>query len=144
MLQRIQTVWFLLALISLALLFRFPAAGNSSTALIASFNISGQWSMSGSLLFAIILITICIVILITIFKFRNRKLQMRLCRIINILTVLLILFIAVSCWHFEQTLAFSWLKPGFALPFLSIFFQYLAYRGIKHDEELIKSADRIR
>lgn len=144
MLQRIQTIWFLLALISLTLLFRFPAAGENDKAFTASFSISGQQGVTGSFHLASILITICIVILITIFKFRNRKLQMRLCRIINILTVLMILFIAVSCWRFQQGSAFSWLKPGFALPFFSIFFQYLAYRGIKHDEELIKSADRIR
>jgi len=37
-------------------------------------------------------------------------------------------------------------KPGFAsiLPLVAICFIWLANRGIKHDERLVRSADRIR
>jgi hypothetical protein len=83
--------------------------------------------------------------LVIIFLFKNRILQLRLVMVLIIMNVLLILFsgyyayIAITKYEAVFT-------PGFkmVLPVILLILSILAYRGIKKDELLVKSYDRLR
>lgn len=83
-----------------------------------------------------------------IFKFRHRKLQIRL---IWIAIVCIVLF---GAWLYgaasgalagaNQSLSARNIGVGFFLLPISIIFLFMAMGGIRKDEKLIKSADRLR
>lgn len=139
MLQRMQTIWLLLAAIAAFLTIKFSFySGNIETAgqpasfqyLTAGFNI---W---------ILILTIALVCIgaIDIFLYKNRKLQGRLA-ILGILFSLLNIFL-----YYKQTQKFAIgnydLTAILALV-IPVFF-FLAFRGIYRDQKLVKSLDRLR
>ncbi len=80
----------------------------------------------------------------TIFLYKNRRQQILLCRIV-------LGFIAA--WYIAYGIYGTMILPdnstirislAMCFPFCSAVFVVLAIKGIKHDEQLIKSADRIR
>ncbi len=79
----------------------------------------------------------------TIFLYKNRKLQMRLCRYNIMLLIGIYVLISYYLLYLEGVEYFTY---DFALifPFIAIIFTFLAYRGIKADEDLIRSSERIR
>lgn len=86
-----------------------------------------------------------------IFKFKNRKLQLKLGQFNYLLLLAIILSIYFSVRNlinlaplneFEDVKTVYWI--GFYLPVAAIAFQFLANRGIKKDEELVKSVERLR
>ena len=85
----------------------------------------------------------------TIFLFRRRLLQIRLC-VVEI--VLLLGCVAMEgvyyflSWRVFSDLAFhtQGFKPAIALPLVCLLFAYLAARAIFRDELLVRAADRIR
>lgn len=91
----------------------------------------------------------CALPLVTIFLFRRRLLQIRLC-VVEI--VLLLGCVAMEgvyyflSWRVFSDLAFhtQGFKPAIALPLDRLLFAYLAARAIFRDELLVRAADRIR
>ena len=136
MLQRIQTIYlFLAALISGVLIFFvslwYTEVGNPvfvEEVLIAL----GLFLASAVLSF------------ISIFLFKNRKLQFVLGRI-NILLNFFLLGVFVY-WSLTVPgeMEISEKGIGMFIPVLSIVFLVLANKAIKKDEDLVKSADRLR
>lgn len=143
MLQRVQSIWLLLAAVFAAITFRFPFyTGNrivdtaTNTAAYTELNATSTFWLSvltaitGALAF------------VTIFLFDNRKLQLKLSYLGIFLTVVLL---AV---YFLETGNFVAGTGTFALscifPFAILGFYILAARGIWKDEKLIKSMDRLR
>ena len=139
MLQRIQSIWLLLAAICAFLTIRLSFySGNIETPgqpasfqfLNAGFNI---W---------ILILTIALVCIaaIDIFLYKNRKLQGRLA-LLGILLSLLNIFL-----YYKQTLKFTVgnydLTAVLAVLIPVLFF--LAFRGIYRDQKLVKSLDRLR
>ena len=96
----------------------------------------------------IVTVLIALFPLFIIFKYKTRKLQLRL---ILGQVILLCLF---SIWMFitanqilgqiNQTIGANNIGVGFFLLPVSILCLALAIRGIRNDEKLIKSADRLR
>ena len=85
-----------------------------------------------------------VVALVAIFLFKNRKLQARLCSF-NLL--LLLVWMALFAYYkYFQLTAIGELQQTWSsvLPFVAAVFNYLAYKGIKADERLVRTADRIR
>lgn len=82
----------------------------------------------------------------TIFKFKNRKKQMRLCCYACTAIVLYYATAAAYALAFAANVgAASWMPaPAMLLPLLSLLLTIAARRGVKHDEELVRAADRIR
>ena len=120
MIQRIQTIYMLI--VSLI----------SGVALFFSF---GDWP--SLLLFGLS----ALLAIISIFAFKNRQNQFVLNRF-NILSNLILL--GVFSWRTLQSSgenSFSEKGVQLVVPFISIVFLFLANRG---DEELVKSADRLR
>ena len=85
-----------------------------------------------------------VVALVAIFLFKNRKLQARLCSF-NLLLLLVWMALFAYYKYFQLTangeLQQTWSS---VLPFVAAVFNYLAYKGIKADERLVRAADRIR
>jgi hypothetical protein len=98
-----------------------------------------------SLPLSVSIIIIAVLSLVSIFLYKNRILQLRLVLALIVVIVILILltgyyaYVAIS--HYEATFA-----PGvkMALPLILLILSILAYRGIRKDELLVKSYDRLR
>jgi hypothetical protein len=94
---------------------------------------------------SVLIILIPVFSFITIFLYKNRKIQMRLALSVIILAsgfVLLSIYYAfvISLKYDAQII------PGYKMliPLILIIFNYLAYRGIKKDDDLVRSYDRLR
>lgn len=136
MLQRVQSIWLLLAAVFAFLTFRMPFFSGGNTMLPGPIFLTAQstiWltiiaALTGALAF------------ITIFLFSNRKLQLRLCFFGIILTCLFIALCFMETTKFNNgTMALSCI-----IYFAILAFYILAINGIRKDERLIKSMDRFR
>ncbi len=143
MIQRIQTIFLLLAGVASFGLLKLPfaktdeAITDSALFADASFNLYDNYLILGAF-------AACGVLLIlNIFLFNNRKLQMTLT-----LTGLLIALVGIglAAFHWLQDSAAKIAEPslGVALPLLTLIFGVLAHRYINKDEKLVKSVDRLR
>lgn len=136
MLQRIQTIWLLLAAACAFLSFQFPFYTGTNAELIPSAILDGKTTIP------IILATsaVGIVALICIFLYKNRKLQLRLTVLCIVLEALLIFL------YYNQVKTFN--GGTYALTALLqgciVFFLFLAARGINHDSKIIKESNRLR
>lgn len=154
MIQRLQSVYLLLTTI-FALLFLSGEILSFSAAQDHFFlNLSGVFRAvqgsapqkeEGSLLFSALLLIIPFLSLITIFFYRNRKLQMRLAFILIILVIIQIIASFCIMYNIENKLDAE-VIPGIKhiLPVLMPVTSFLAYRGIKKDEDIVRSYDRLR
>ncbi|HIP27094.1 MAG TPA: DUF4293 family protein [Flavobacteriaceae bacterium] len=81
---------------------------------------------------------------ITIFLFKNRKLQFVMNRLNILLNFLLLGFIVYNVLNISGETLVSEKGIGAFLPILSVFLLVFANRYIKKDEDLVKSVDRLR
>ncbi|MEY3435638.1 MAG: hypothetical protein RL335_94 [Bacteroidota bacterium] len=141
MIQRIQSLWFLLASVAGFLTYQLPLwEGRLMENGIKKFN------ATDNLLFFALTIAISILALATIFLFKNRQLQKKL-SVIGILVSLGLIaleFYFVNDFKTTLNLSESTWKPGALMPILIAIFFFLALQGIRKDEKLIKSLDRLR
>lgn len=81
--------------------------------------------------------------LVAIVQFKNRKRQQQLC---NTSIICTLCWIGVFCYYhfFAEGQDVSTLPFAAVLPVVAIVCLFLAKAGIKHDEDLIRSMDRIR
>lgn len=157
MIQRIQTIWLLAAGLVLLSLFIFPYISFIDlvglgkrvfvTGIFSSVN-NESVQESSTVLMTIVAAIVAIFPLVIVFLFKNRKLQL-ICVYASILSVILLgIWMYVSGSHLLSTISLS-LKPSnigvgfFVLP-VAVILLSMAAKGIKHDELLIKSADRLR
>jgi hypothetical protein len=141
MIQRIQTIWLLLTAAAAFLTLKFP---------LYSGNIieDGQpkkftaFTAQNNLLLLILTVGVGLASLIAIFLYKNRKLQLRV-----ILATLAVSVINLVL-YFLQTRKFIAVESNYGLAaILAIVipvFLLLAIRGIRKDEKLVKSLDRLR
>jgi len=137
MFQRIQTIYLLIALVILGVLpFIFPL-----------------WKMSNGMEFCFINDSIYPIFLdlsttltlISIMYFKKRQHQFVLNRLTIILNLILLgLFVYRSLNLSGEAVAVSEKGIGMFLPIVAIVFLVLANKAIKKDEDLVKSADRLR
>jgi hypothetical protein len=138
MIQRIQSVWLLLASIFDAITFRFPfyVGDWQKDTIPDTVDLNAQ---STSILTILTVLT-GILAFVNIFLFSNRKLQLRLTYLGLILSVVLLLLYFLEIGHFNSGDMALWCLFYFAV----FVFYLLAARGIRHDQKLIKSLDRLR
>ena len=86
----------------------------------------------------------CALPLVTIFLFRRRMLQVRLCVVEMVLLAGAETMLAAYFFFGHGVADFQGLKPVAALPLVGVLFAWLAARAIFHDELLVRSLDRIR
>ena len=139
MLQRMQSIWLLLAAASgiLTLKFSFFSGNKSGDNQVKVFE---YLTATTSILILVLTIALVSGILIDIFLYKNRKLQQRI-TILAIIVSLLNIFL-----YYKQTQKF--VEGNYDLTaVLSLavpVFLILAARGIYKDQKLVKSLDRLR
>ncbi len=150
MLQRIQTLFLLIAEVLITLMFFMPLAQFIIDNKVYNFDYRAIQMPGAEPLFktyslAVLLTVILLLIFITIFLYKNRRLQMRLC-IYNIL--LNIGFYGLFYFYYHQVVSINKLTYSFEIasvfPLITIILLWLAFRGIRKDDLLVKSVDRIR
>lgn len=154
MIQRIQTVYLLISALMTGNLLVIPMAKAASNNGIFSLGINGITDITaaenGERLFSTWPITALIVLstlfsLITIFFYKKRILQIRMCSINAVLMAGLtgmILYTAHSLGkHVEGVVSYSFAA---FMPLIGVILTILAIRAIGKDEALIRSVNRLR
>jgi hypothetical protein len=138
MIQRQQTLWLLLAALTALLSFMFPFVTGKGL----ENNLPVDKSIKAGSDFLLLIFTGASLILagITIFLYKDRKLQIKLSLLGLLLTVvIIILYITQMNKLTQATLALFCV-----LPFAGAVGYFMAFRNIRKDEKLIKSLDKLR
>lgn len=153
MLQRIQTVYLLIIVVLMIATLFLPLAVLQQGDALFSFDATGLSSMTGEVvliypawgLFALTAI-ISIIALVTIFIYKKRMLQVRLCIFNALLMLGFYGFFAFLIWTLKGQMEGAAMSVKFALsfPLVSLILDYLAIRNIGADEALVRSLDRLR
>lgn len=151
MIQRIQTLYLLIAELLIAMLFFVPFAEladkNGSLFQFSVFGVVQEGGANGIVQRCWpIFILVCLVLLVLnliILNFKRRTMQIKLSYIVIFLMICLtgLVYYYVSSNNPGGTFAF---KIYASFPLVAAVFLYLAIRGIVKDENLVKSIDRIR
>ena len=147
MIQRIQTIWLLLAAICIfsSLTFFSFYAGNIEATASDTVNgviekkftvLNGMYTIYTNIL----TIAIGVLSFITIFLFGNRKLQMKLIALAMLLELSLMGFYEYSIKSFSEG---TYSAGSFVHLFVMLFF-ILALRGIRKDNKIIAESSRLR
>ena len=148
MLQRIQTVYLLIIMaLTIAILF-LPLAVLQSGDQLFTFDATGISTMAAQPeliyptwgLFALTIV-ISLLALLTIFLFKKRILQIRIC-VFN--AILMLGFYGLFAFFYQKEIFSLSLKIAFSFPLISLILDYLAIRNIGADEALVRSLDRLR
>jgi len=136
MIQRVQTIWMILAAIATFLTLKFLFYSGT---LIAD-NLYHPLLATDNFLILILTSALGTGIIINIFLYKNRKIQMRI-TVIALLLECLIIFLYIKQTSNYSTGNYSLWS---ALHILIIVFLILAARGIYKDSKLIKESNRLR
>ena len=138
MIQRIQSIWLLLAAIFAAITFRFPFY-------------TGDWlkddiqspvdlNAQTTIWLSIITVLTGALAFVNIFLFDNRKMLLKLTYLGIFLTVILLVLYFLEMNNFASGSIALWCLFHFGI----LAFYILASRGIYKDQKLIKDMDRLR
>ncbi|MEO6167740.1 MAG: DUF4293 domain-containing protein [Chitinophagales bacterium] len=144
MIQRIQTVYLFLSLVCSILLYFIPLWESTTTGIDMGMETIGAGT---HLLLLPLPVLLVVSHLIAIFSYKHRKRQKQFC-IGNILLYLIFLLWALLLIQLEHHLFqhFNLLefRLGVVLPLAGIVLNVLARNGIKKDEALLRSMNRLR
>jgi len=138
MIQRRQTLWLLLSTISAFLSYKLPFFSGTR---IGAKNLTEKAILDGGSSFFLLVLTGISLILsfISIFMFKDRKLQFKLCITGLIISVVVLIIYFSEMSKLSGSIALSSVFV-FAIPIGYV----LAAYGIRRDEKLIKSLDKLR
>jgi len=160
MIQRIQTIYLFFAAVLTGLTTYFDLAiFYSGDFEIFNYSIFGMEAIGDGESFVpgnwvvqfVLVVASAILSLLIIFMFKDRKNQLKLGQLNYLLLVAIILSVYFSVKNMahlnplsevENLKAVYWI--GFYLPVAAIAFQFMANRGVKRDEALVKSVERLR
>ena len=154
MIQRIQSIYFSISFILIILVILFPitrfVGEDSQVYLLQIWGIvlagtETPTPVIGTIPLFILFLVIPLLLLISLFSFKKRIRQIRF----SIFSILLMVGSLVLIYFYRrQGIATLQAEAYFTLfaafPIISAILTYLAFRGVKKDEELIRSYDRIR
>lgn len=145
MIQRIQTIYFVLAAITFGVLFMVPFATSSEP--IPNLLQDQVYNIMDSPVLIGLTVIGILASLIGIFLYSNRGLQSRV-GYFSIISAILLPLVAVLLIYNEGTVTTKadLIKDGFGiyLPIVALVFGILAVRNISKDEKLVQSMDRLR
>lgn len=146
MIQRIQSIFLLLAAACAFCLFAFPF-GTTESPVENSIYADSTYNINDSVA---LLALFCIaggLAFISIFLFNNRKTQLLLGRfaiIANIIGFIMVIVFYINSAEVLQNVDDNENIIGFSLPIAFLVFAFLAQRFISKDEKLVDSMDRLR
>lgn len=156
MIQRIQSVYLLIAAISMALLFAFPVAwyyGTSNTIEFFTYriidHIPGNEPLFSTAFFIPLMLLMFVNMLLPLFIIFDYKRLMRQISFIRLNIFLLMVMIALIFFFYSNQLSkllaveadFSF---GVFLPLIAMVFSFMAMRAVQLDLKLLRSVDRLR
>lgn len=154
MIQRIQTLYLLVVSALMAVVLFVPLAwfaGDGGEFRLHAFalrSLDGA-AVQPTVYLGVLVAAACVLPFVTIFLFRRRLLQIRLC----VVEAVLLIGAAVmeGSYYYLGCRVFSGLafhmqgmRAAIALPVVCLVFVWLAARAIFRDEVLVRAADRIR
>ena len=138
MIQRIQTIWLLLA--AAAAFLTLKLSFYSGNKLVNNQKQFLHLTANENLLLTILSVAVGIAALIIIFLYKDRKMQLRLTIVTLLLSIVnIILYFSAIKNYVEGNYDISAI-----IVFLIPVFLILAARGLYRDEKLVKSAERLR
>lgn len=140
MLQRIQSIWLLLAATLSALSFKFSFFSGNKLNTETNSKEWIQFTAEEGSLNAILTIAICVATLVCIFMYKDRKRQLLIAIGLIIFSILNIVFYFNASKSFTESNTDLTALISLGIPLLLI----LAAIGIYKDEKLVKNADRLR
>ncbi len=158
MIQRVQSIYLVLAVIAGLLTFFLPFthfyAGDlkiAEYAMFGVFNVQSDtleltnpfplpmWSMS---------VLAILMPLIALFQFKKRLVQIKIVRLGFLIEMAFLVYLFFAIDKINAELYEGQIRllyhTGFYMPLIAIVLLFLAQRGIKKDEDLVKSLDRLR
>lgn len=146
--QRIQSVYLLIAVILMVVFAFFPAL---------TFELGGRQFVYGALeagkvgvthidpLMLMLVVLISLLALIDIFLFKNLQRQMTVCFVDIIIGLAMLVAICIHAFYLYSkdgvTLTWQWYL---LLPILSIVFLMLAHKAMSRDKKMLRDSDRLR
>ena len=136
MIQRIQSVWLLLASACAFASYKFPFFSGTNLKGIPDY----QLNASENFLLIVVTAITATLALFLIFLFKKRTLQLRLC-VLGILLEAVIIFL-----YYREVQKFSTGTYSLTaiLHSIIVFAFFMAARAINKDEKLLKESDRLR
>lgn len=140
MIQRQQTLWLLLATAASVLTFFFPFA-TGEEAVANTDMIKTTEVIAGSNFFTLILTAISAgLAFVTIFMFKDRKMQMRLTLLGIVVSIITLAQYILNMSKLTSSTPALWS----ILPVLVIISFFMAFKNIRKDEKLVRSLDKLR
>lgn len=142
MIQRIQSVYLFLAAL-IMLLFLFLPIGAIQVPPPAAAVLVKASDKITSMMPAV---ATGILLLMTVFLYNNRKLQMRMCRVGLVLSLSVLVGGFTQLGAAEKTVGAIGVeyRPWIALPLVVLVLVFMALLAIRKDDRLVRSADRLR
>lgn len=151
MVQRIQTIYLFLTALCMSLAIFLPFSSylvGESTLVFNSFGFILANKQVAFMPLYPILISSALFALVSIFLYKARNRQLMINKINYLLILLVIVLMFIDFGSLDSALGDNQTKVsygiGMFLPIAALVFNFLANRGIKSDEKLIKSLDRLR
>lgn len=146
--QRIQSVYLLIAIILMVVFAFFPALSfelADKTVLYGALETGRAGNMHFNPLLLTLICLISFLALIDIFLFKNLQRQMTVCFVDIIIGLAMLIAICVQAFVVGNregwTVVWQWYV---LLPVLSIIFLMLAHKSMSNDKKKLRDADRLR
>ncbi|WP_196885509.1 DUF4293 domain-containing protein [Aureivirga sp. CE67] len=143
MIQRIQSLYLLLAAVSSGVLTLFLPLWKNADVYYLAYN---GFSSGSTLLMilAVFFILSSVLSIISFINFKNRLQQFMLGRLNIILNLIILGILSYYVLNLSGEMEISEKGIGSGIPLVTIILLAIANRSIKKDEDLVKSVDRIR
>lgn len=146
--QRIQSVYLLIAVILMVIFAFFPALSfqlGDKTVFYGALESGRAGLMHINPLLLTLIILISVLAFIDIFLFKNLQRQMTVCFVDIIIGLAMLIAICIQAFYVGNrdgwTVTWQWYL---LLPILSIIFLMLAHKSMSNDKKKLRDADRLR
>lgn len=147
MLQRLQSLYLLVAIVPYVLLFFFPIAEYSTQDVVNTFSLMGitNGNSNSTVPLIIVVCLLALSCLVTIFLFKKRPLQIKITAITLLVHMGFIAAVFYSADFIANKLGTeATYKAGMYIALIPILFIVLAHRAIRKDEKMVNNTDRLR
>jgi hypothetical protein len=151
MLQRIQSLYMFVSLLLIGILFIYPLFYVQFYAEKFSVFIYKMEPAMMNLKFNVLIpiAIVCIIEILLLFSislYKNRKLQIRMMQITQVLMLFYIVIIGIYLYKCSgiNTEVHIQLTMTITIPFIAFILDYLAIHGIRKDQALVDSLNRLR
>lgn len=156
MIQRIQSIYMLLASVAMLAMFFFSLAefvGGTESFSLKLFGVystqQAQQMVAPTTYMGVLAVLATILPFITIFAYKRRMLQIRMCYVALVLTFGVMIFVGYYTYRAHISIAnFKLSAISYSvvdlMPIVAILFLWLAIKSIIKDEAMVRSLDRLR